>query len=97
MAQGGLPRPPSERSSSGATAKTGSYSAVEPERKQARLGTEIGQRERLHAGCVPEAQKGKGWEVLAMQKGRGQGEETALQPGEPTERHLPDCEPLQRF
>lgn len=58
-AQGGFLWPPSEHSSSGATAKTGSYSTVEPECKQARLGTEIGQRERLQAGYAPEVQKGK--------------------------------------
>lgn len=72
-AQGRFPWPPSEQSSSGATAKPGSYSTVELECKQARLGTEIGQGERLHAGCVPEAQKGRAGRCSRCRKEGGKG------------------------
>lgn len=68
-----LPWPPSEQSSSGATAKRGSHSAVEPECKQARLGTEIGQRERLHAGYAPEAQKGRAGRCSQCRREQGKG------------------------
>lgn len=72
-AQGGFPWPLSEQSLSGARAKTGSYSAVKLECKQARLGTEIGQRERLHAGYVPETQKGRAGRCPWCRREEGKG------------------------
>jgi len=73
--QGGFPRPPCEQSSPGATAKTGSCSAAEPECKQARLGTETGQTERLQAGCTPAAQKGRAGRCSRRRREGGKAKE----------------------